>query len=108
MKKYIYATSLGLVVLATTTAQSTFAASTTSTSRPLPTEFSILTEAELETLESLTGSAREEYLTSKGITRPTNSGSLDHMPGGVELTDAERTALESMTETERQAFFASK
>lgn len=108
MKKYIYATSLGLVVLAGTAVQSTFAATSATESRTLPPEFSVLTTTELETLESLTGSARDEYLTSKGITRPTASGELQDNPGHIELTEAERTALESMTETERQAFFASK
>lgn len=107
MKKYIYATSLGIVVIAGTVAQSTFASSP-AIANNLPPEFAVLSDAELDVVESLTGSARDEYLTSKGISRLTASGELQDNPGHIELTETERTTLESMTETERQAFFASK
>ena len=107
MKHYIYATSIGLVLIASTTVQSTFASSA-ATKNNIPSEFSVLSDAELDIVDSLTWSARDEYLASKGITHQTNSGSLDHIPGGIELTEAEYTALKTMTETERQAFFTSK
>lgn len=97
-------------------ASSTYADANTVTTqnRKSPPSFSQLSQMDRTTLESLTGSARDTFLESKGITRPTDgSGWLDHRPerwilGNLTLTDAEKTKLESMTESERQAFFESK
>ena len=100
---------MGILIIASTSVHSTFAATRSTPSRQLPAEFSVLTEAELETLKTLTGTTRDEYLTSKGITRPTSgSGQTDKMMPKVELTEAEMTAVAAMTEDERKAFFESK
>lgn len=67
MKKYIYLGSLSIAIISITGASSSFASDNTTTSNihPLPPEFSILSESDITTLESLTGSARNEYLTSR-------------------------------------------
>lgn len=92
-------------------ASSTYAdASTTSTqNRKAPSGFSQLSETDSTTLESLTGSARIAFLTSKGITKKADhTGSGGVPPDIFNLSDTEKTSLESMTEGERQAFFESK
>lgn len=48
----------------------------------IPPGFSTLSSSDRETLETLTGSARDAFLTSKGIIRPeTHSGSLGGKKG---------------------------
>ncbi|NRH21215.1 hypothetical protein HOO68_04170 [Candidatus Gracilibacteria bacterium] len=124
MKKYIYLGSLSIAIISITGASSSFASDNTTTSNihPLPPEFSILSESDITTLESLTGSARNEYLTSRGIISPKNntgsnnirnnrngSGSNNQKnPEGLTLTDTEKTALQNMTAAEREVFFTSK
>lgn len=83
-------------------------ASSSTNERTLPPEFSVLSDSDRETLSTLTGTARDTFLESKGITRPESGSGMEHGLNHIDLTDAEKTALESMTETERQAFFVSK
>lgn len=112
MKKTFYISGLSLAVIAVTGINSSFASS----ENTLPPEFSVLTSTELSTLSTLTGSERDTFLESKGITRPELSDSGSTHPSHIKndntpelnLTDAEKTALENMTDIERDAFFASK
>jgi hypothetical protein len=112
MKKTFYISGLSLAVIAVTGINSSFASS----ENTLPPEFSVLTSTELSTLSTLTGSERDTFLESRGITHPELSDSGSTRPSHIKndnipelnLTDAEKTALENMTDTERDAFFASK
>lgn len=67
MKKYIYLGSLSIAIISITGVSSSFASdnTTTNNTHPLPPEFSALSESDITTLESLTGSAKNEYLTNK-------------------------------------------
>lgn len=74
MKK-LYINSLSVAIIGIAGVSSSFAS--TETNATLPPEFATLTTSQISTLEGLTESERDAYLTSLGISLPTRSGSGD-------------------------------